>query len=137
MAKLSHRLHALFLTSHLNQRASHDHFYAAFQQATITNKVKLALLEKGVPFQESEVWTSEVDTRASPLGKVPYLLTPSGALCESTVMLDYIEQQYPAHPLVPADPFQAAKVRELATYIDLHLSWSRETYTERRFLAAR
>ncbi len=105
-----------------------------FSASNYYNKVKLALLEKGVPFQESEVWTSEVDTHASPLGKVPYLLTPSGALCESTVMLDYIEQQYPAHPLVPADPFQAAKVRELATYIDLHLELvARNLYKEAFF----
>ena len=37
-----------------------------FSASNYYNKVKLALLEKGVPFQESEVWTSEVDTHPCP-----------------------------------------------------------------------
>jgi len=92
-----------------------------FSASNYYNKVKLALLEKGVAFEEREVWTDQVDKATSPLGKVPYLLTPMGALSESTVILDYLEQQFTEVPLVPADPFGAAKVRELATYIDLHL----------------
>jgi glutathione S-transferase len=35
--------------------------------------------------------------------------------------MEYIEQQYPQHPLLPADPFAAAKVRELVTFLELHL----------------
>jgi len=92
-----------------------------FSASNYYNKVKLALLEKGVAFEEREVWTDQVDKATSPLGKVPYLITPMGALSESTVILDYLEQQFTEVPLVPADPFGAAKVRELATYIDLHL----------------
>ena len=63
----------------------------------------------------------EVDRSASPLGKVPYLRTPQGPLCESAVIADYIEAAHPAHPLIPADPYQAAKVRELITFLELHL----------------
>ena len=46
-------------------------------------------------------------------GKVPFLRTEQGALCESQVIVDYLEAAYPAVPLLPADPFAAAKVREL------------------------
>ena len=101
------------------------------------NKVKLALLEKGVSFQEERVMTGSKDEAvlaASPLGKVPFIRTPQGALCESQVIVDWIEAAYPNPPLVPADPFAAAKVRELATFIDLHLELvARELYAQAFF----
>lgn len=84
-------------------------------------KVKLALLEKGVAFDERLVWVGSVDAAASPLGKVPFIETAQGPLCESEIILDYLEQAYPGHPLVPADAYGAAKVRELARFITLHL----------------
>ena len=92
-----------------------------FSASNYYNKVKLALLEKGVPFQEQLAWVGQTDLTASPLGKVPYLLTPEGPLCESAVIADYIEAAYPTPALVPAQAFAAAKVRELITFMELHL----------------
>ncbi len=88
------------------------------------NKVKLVLLEKNIPFTEELVMTGSKDEavlRDSPLAKVPFIRTPQGALCESQVIVDYLEQLQPQPSLLPADPFEAAKVRELCTFIDLHL----------------
>jgi len=88
------------------------------------NKVKLALLEKGVEFTEEIVPSgkkSDAVLQASPLGKVPFIRTEHGALCESQAIMDYIEARYPNPPLVPADAWGAAKVRELITFIDLHI----------------
>ncbi len=88
------------------------------------NKVKLALLEKGVPFTEETVPTKSTDPAvlaASPLAKIPFIRTPQGGLCESQAILEYIEAAHPNPPLLPADPYAAAKVRELTTFIDLHL----------------
>ena len=82
------------------------------------NKVKLALLEKGLVFAEENVATMSTDPlvlAASPLRKIPFLRTEHGALCESQVMLDYLEAAYPTPALLPADPFAAAKVREFTT----------------------
>ena len=92
-----------------------------FSASNYYNKVKFALLEKGVAFNEELAWVGQTDASASPLGKVPYLKTEQGTLCESAVIMEYIEQQYPQHPLLPADPFAAAKVRELVTFLELHL----------------
>ena len=92
-----------------------------FSASNYYNKVKLALLEKGVPFQEQLAWVGQTDLTASPLGKVPYLLTPEGPLCESAVIADYIEAAYPTPALVHAQAFAAAKVRELITFMELHL----------------
>jgi len=88
------------------------------------NKVKLALLEKGVDFSEEYVATGGSDEAvlgASPLAKIPFLRTDRGPLCESQAILEYIETTWPEPPLLPRDPFAAAKVRELAIYVDLHL----------------
>ena len=92
-----------------------------FAASNYYNKVKFALLEKGVPFTEELAWVGQTDSACSPLGKVPYIKTPQGSLCESGVIMEYIEHQYPQNPLLPADPFAAAKVRELVTFLELHL----------------
>ena len=101
------------------------------------NKVKLALLEKGVAFREEEVSTGSKDPAilaASPLAKIPFVRTDAGTLCESQPILEYLECAYPKPPLMPADPFAAAKVRELVTFIDLHLELvARELYPKAFF----
>ncbi len=104
------------------------------------NKVKLALLEKGLPFQENLVATKSTDPAVlgvSPLAKIPFLTTDAGGLCESQVILDYLEAAYPTPALVPAEPFAAAKVRELCTFIDWHLEMTaRQLYGPAFFGAA-
>ncbi|MEY3473951.1 MAG: hypothetical protein RL087_409, partial [Pseudomonadota bacterium] len=101
------------------------------------NKVKLVLLEKGIPFTEARVAPGGKDAAVladSPMGKIPFIRTPQGALCESQVIVDWLEAAYPQPSLVPADPFAAAKVRELCTFVDLHLELvARELYGQAFF----
>ena len=101
------------------------------------NIVKQAMLEKEIPFTEEHVSTGskeEAVLACSPLAKVPYIRTAQGSLCESAVILDYLEAQYPARPLLPTDPFAAAKVRELITFLNLHLELvARELYAQAFF----
>jgi glutathione S-transferase len=108
-----------------------------FTLSNYYNKVKMVLLEKGVPFEEHLVAMGQKDTpvlEASPLGKVPFVRTPQGTLCESQVICDWLEAAYPSPPLVPADPFAAAKVRELTTFIELYLELvARELYAQAFF----
>lgn len=88
------------------------------------NKAKLALLEKGVPFEEKVIEFRNKDEALyaqSPLGKIPFLVTEQGCVCESQVILEYLESVHPQPALLPKDPFAAAKVRELVTFIDWHL----------------
>ncbi|MBS0407183.1 MAG: glutathione S-transferase [Proteobacteria bacterium] len=107
---------------------------AGFAASNYYNVVKLALLEKGVPFEEQLAWLGETDPAASPLGKVPYAITEHGPISESTVLLEYVEARYPERPLLPADPYLAAKVRELLRYIELHLELTaRNLYPEAFF----
>lgn len=108
-----------------------------FALSNYYNKVKLVLLEKGLPFDEERVPMGPKDAAvlaASPLGKVPFVRTPEGTLCESQVIVDWLEAAYPQPALVPADPFAAAKVRELCTFLDLHIELvGRELYSQAFF----
>ncbi|MCC7288584.1 MAG: glutathione S-transferase, partial [Burkholderiaceae bacterium] len=96
------------------------------------NKVKLALLEKGLAFEEEHVATGSKDEAVlacSPLAKVPFIRTPEGPLCESEAIMAYLEALQPTPPLLPASPYAAAKVRELTIFIELHVELvARELY---------
>ena len=89
------------------------------------NKLKLILLEKGIPFQERVVypWERETFRHCSPLGKIPFIETEEGGLSESQAILEYLEERYPAKPMYPADLFQRAKCRELIQHLELNLEW--------------
>ena len=108
-----------------------------FALSNYFNKVKLVLLEKGIAFEEERVMTRSTDEAVlacSPLGKIPFIKTEHGALCESEVIAEYLEAAYPQPPLLPADPWAAAKVRELAHFIELHLELvARELYAQAFF----
>jgi glutathione S-transferase len=108
-----------------------------FSLSNYYNKVKLVLLEKGIPFTEERVGTGSADEAvlaATPLGKIPFIRVDGHTLCESQVIVDYLEARFPHPPLMPADPLAAAKVRELATFIDLHLELvARELYGQAFF----
>jgi glutathione S-transferase len=108
-----------------------------FPVSNYYNKVKLVLLEKGLPFTEEVVMTGSKDEAilaATPLGKVPFIRVDGQTLCESQVIVDFLEARYPQHPLMPADPLAAAKVRELSTFIELHMELvARELYGQAFF----
>ena len=108
-----------------------------FALSNYVNKVKLVLLEKGLPFNEELVSPGHKPDdllAASPLGKVPFLRTEHGTLCESSAIVEYLEALAPTPALLPADPWSAAKVRELAVFIELHLELvARELYPQAFF----
>jgi glutathione S-transferase len=105
---------------------------SGFSLSNYYNKVKLVLLEKGIPFVEEHCPTGAFDEEAlmcSPLGKVPFIRTERGSLCESAVICEYLEALQPEPRLLPVDAWQQAKVRELVTFVELHLELvARETY---------
>jgi glutathione S-transferase len=96
-----------------------------FHLSNYHNKVRLALLEKGVQFEEdANCSPSQKDEwlARSPIGKVPILELDGGRrIAESAVICEYLEEAYPQKPLLPKDPYERAKVRELVTFIELHL----------------
>ena len=101
------------------------------------NKVKIVLLEKGVPFTEELQRTGssdEVVLNATPLGKIPFIKVDGQTLCESQAIVDYLEARFPQPALVPADAMAAAKVRELCTFMELYVELvGRDLYAQAYF----
>lgn len=101
------------------------------------NKVKMVLLEKGLEFTEVNQRTSSKDDavlNATPLGKIPFVRVGDQTLCESQVIVDYLEAAHPQPHLVPADPLAAAKVRELCAFMELYLELvARDLYAQAFF----
>jgi glutathione S-transferase len=107
-----------------------------FATSNYYNKVKMQLLEKGVPFEEVLVWPShdEAHLTRSPRGKLPYIEADGRTLAESQVIGEYIEEAYPQKSLFPKDPFDRAKVRELIVFLELHVELvTRRLYAEAFF----
>jgi len=107
-----------------------------FAVSNYYNKVKLSLLEKGVPFAEALVFTSQKEEMLaeSPMGKVPFLRTSKGVLSESQVLTEFIEDSWPEPPLYPRDAFERAKCRELIEHLELHVELpARRLYAEAFF----
>jgi glutathione S-transferase len=87
------------------------------------NIVKHALIQKGVPFEEHIVYPNTPEMLAiNPTGKVPAMTTEKGTLLsESSVLLEYLEDAYPDHPLYPADAEARARVRQIVKVAELYL----------------
>lgn len=105
-------------------------------------KVKIALAEKGVAFTVrtpdaiGSGATSGDFRAASPRGEVPVLFADGGAIFDSTVILEFIEDRFPTPPLLPADPLARARARMLEEVCDTHyeaINWglSEITYFRR------
>lgn len=95
-----------------------------FRVSNYHNKVLIALLEKGVPYEEDasvKPSQDEAYLALSPMGKVPYVEIDGVRLCESSAILEYLEDACPEKPLLPKAPLARAKVRELTTVIELHM----------------
>jgi glutathione S-transferase len=108
-----------------------------FHVSNYHNKVRLALLEKGIAFEEDATCRpSQKDEwiARSPMGKVPILEVNGATLTESQVICEYLEDAYPEKPLLPKDALARAKVRELATHIEWHMEMVvRRLYTQAFF----
>lgn len=107
-----------------------------FTASNYYNKVKLALLEKGTPFAEEQMFpsSSEEYLRLTPMGKVPFLRAGAATLSESQAIADYLEEVCPEPPLYPGEPLARAKCRELIQVIELYLEWpARRLYPQAYF----
>lgn len=107
-----------------------------FAVSNYYNKIKITLLEKGIPFEEEYVAlrTGVKRLDESPARKIPFLDTGSGIISESQVIAEYLEDVYPTPPLMPRDPMERARVRELIDVIELYLELpARRLYKEAFF----
>src|SRR5689334_23729391 len=95
-----------------------------FHISNYFNKVRIAMLEKGVPFELDATCKpsqNEDFLARTPMGKVPFVEIDGAQLSESQVICEWLEDAYPQKPLYPRDPLERARVRELITIMELHM----------------
>lgn len=96
-------------------------------------RVRIALAEKELDYERIEVdlsdrpqWVKELNP---PDGRVP-VLDDGFVLPESDVIMEYLEERYPARPLLPEDPLERARARLAVARFDDALG--RDYYAFRR-----
>jgi glutathione S-transferase len=94
-----------------------------FPVSNYTNMVRLALLEKDLPFEFVLTYGNQsLELLAkSPRGKVPFLQTPQGYINEASVILEYLEDHGAGRPLLSRDPYERAQTRALMKEIELYI----------------
>ncbi|KAL6603892.1 hypothetical protein ACP70R_044253 [Stipagrostis hirtigluma subsp. patula] len=96
-----------------------DYWVSPFGQ-----RCRIGLAEKGLEYEYSEQELlgdrSELLLRSNPVHKaVPVLLHDGRPVCESLLILHYLDEAFPnSPPLLPADPYARAQARFWAAYSD-------------------
>src|SRR5262245_4276965 len=88
-------------------------------------KVKIALYEKGVPFETAVpnlFGDPEADfLESSPRREVPSLIDGDFTVFDSTVILEYVEDRWPDPALLPSGARDRARVRMLEDQCDTYV----------------
>jgi glutathione S-transferase/RNA polymerase-associated protein len=93
-------------------------------------KVKIALLEKGIEFETRMPNFFGGDPEfaaANPRLEVPTLLDGDVAVFDSTIILEYIEDRWPTPPLLPSTPAERARARMIEELCDTYyeaINWA-------------
>ncbi len=83
-------------------------------------KVRIVLAEKGIsaeiaeiPWSRANLWGPKPDAflRASPKGEVPALEVNGAGIADSTIINEYLEDEFPDVPMMPSEPVGRAQCR--------------------------
>ena len=93
----------------------------SYEACPYAQRTQMALLEKQLDYELIEVdlydrpsWWADL----SPYGKVPLLKHGEGVVYESAIINEYLEDSFPDHPLLPANPLGRARARIWIAYCD-------------------
>lgn len=108
-----------------NTAAADDVVLLDFWASMFGMRVRIALAEKGVPYEYREedlANKSPLLLQSNPVHKkIPVLLHGGRPVCESTVIVQYIDEAWPdsGTPLLPrGDAYRRAQARFWADYVD-------------------
>jgi len=100
----------------------------SYYRSSASYRVRLALAHKNIPFElvpvpiRDGVQYAESYLAKNPLGQVPVLELEGEQgpiyLSQSLAIMEYLEDVYPDAPLLPKDPIERARVRELSELVN-------------------
>jgi glutathione S-transferase len=99
-----------------------------FPPSTNSRKVRIVLLEKGLEFERVNVDLTKREQKnpeylkINPFGQVPALDDEGFVLYDSTVINEYLEDEYPYPSLMPSDSEGRARSRLLEDFRDSHFN---------------
>lgn len=95
-----------------------------FPMSPYAQKVKIALREKGIDVERRDGFDPAHAADfgdGNPRREVPFLIDGDVRIADSRIIFDYIEDRWPAPPLMPADPAARVRVRRLEALADTRL----------------
>ena len=87
-------------------------------------KVLACLALKGLAYEIDPItpfYGNDEFERLSPLRRIPVVIDGDFSISDSSVICDYLDDAYPGHPLLPADPRQRARARWFDEFADTRL----------------
>lgn len=99
-----------------------------FPFSTNSRKVRIALLEKGLEFERVNVDLTKREQKnpeylkIHPFGQVPALDDEGFVLYDSTIINEYLEDEYPYPPLMPDGSEGRARARLMEDFRDTHFN---------------
>jgi glutathione S-transferase len=101
----------------------HGYHYSVYNRIA-----RLALAEKGVPYERAEVNPFAPDVPAAyldlhPFGRVPALVHDGFALYETAAITRYVDRAFPGPALQPAEPRALARMDQIIGVVDAYGYW--------------
>lgn len=99
-----------------------------YRYSVYVRVVRLALVEKAVPYEQVEVnpFAAEVPAdylELHPFGRVPALVHGDFALYETGAITRYLDRAFPGPALQPADPKRLARMDQIIAVVDSYAYW--------------
>jgi glutathione S-transferase len=95
-----------------------------FPQSPYCQKARLVLAEKDLSYEKIFIDLTKNEQKApeflrlNPYGKVPVLVDEDEVIYDSTIINEYLDDEYPHPPLLPEDSGARARVRTLEDFAD-------------------
>ena len=99
-----------------------------FPPSTNSRKVRIALIEKGLEFERISVDLTKREQKnpdylkVHPFGQIPALDDEGFVVYDSTIINEYLEDEYPYPPLMPSDSEGRARARMMEDFRDAHFN---------------